>query len=169
MSEKYGLPRYIVHQAYYSLLDREYEWELLPLAVDQKVGTFVWSPLSGGKLAGKVRRGQPLPEVTRLRAEAQGDQIEDERLFAIVDVLDAVAAETGKTVSQVAINWLLQRPTVVSIILGARTEDQLRENLGAIGWTLTSEQVTRLETASDRTPDLPLLAPAWDDRHARPR
>jgi aryl-alcohol dehydrogenase-like predicted oxidoreductase len=160
LAEKYGLPRYVVHQAYYSLLDREYEWELLPLAVDQKVGTFVYSPLSGGKLAGKVRPGQPLPAVTRLRAEADGDQIQDERLFAIVDVLDAVAAETEKTVSQVAINWLLQRSTVASIILGARTEDQLRENLGAIGWSLTPEQVARLEAASERKP----IYPYWHQR-----
>src|SRR5215203_4281584 len=94
LSEKYGLPRYVVHQAYYSLLDREYEWELMPLAIDQKVGTLVWSPLSGGKLSGKVRRGQALPAVTRLRAEAEGDELQDERLFRIVDALDDIAAET---------------------------------------------------------------------------
>jgi aryl-alcohol dehydrogenase-like predicted oxidoreductase len=160
LSEKYGLPRHVVHQAYYSLLDREYEWELMPLAIDQKVGTLVWSPLSGGKLSGKVRRGQALPTVTRLRAEAEGDQLQDERLFRIVDTLDEVAAETGKTLSQVAINWLLQRPTVVSIILGARTEDQLRENLGAVGWNLTAEQVAKLDAASEQTP----IYPYWHQR-----
>ena len=155
ISERYGWSRYIVHQAYYSLAARDYEWELMSLAIDQRVGTIVWSPLSGGALTGKIRRGQPVPDGTRsaqLGLERAGDL---ERLYRIVDVLDEVASEAGKTISQVALNWLLQRPTVASIVLGARTETQLRENLGAVGWNLTPDQVRRLDEASDVRPSYP--------------
>ena len=155
ISERYGWSRYIVHQAYYSLAARDYEWELMSLAIDQRVGTIVWSPLSGGALTGKIRRGQPVPDGTRsaqLGLERAGDL---ERLYRIVDVLDEVASEAGKTISQVALNWLLQRPTVASIVLGARNETQLRENLGAVGWNLTAEQVRRLDEASDTRPSYP--------------
>ncbi|XXX80973.1 aldo/keto reductase [Sorangium sp. So ce134] len=151
LSEKYGLSRYVAHQAYYSLIGRDYEWELMPLALDQKVGAVVWSPLGWGRLTGKIRRGQPLPEVSRLRnklvAEG-GPQVDDEYLYRVVDALDEVAKETGKTVPQVAINWLLQRPSVANVIIGARNEEQLRQNLGAVGWTLTPEQVAKLDAAS---------------------
>jgi aryl-alcohol dehydrogenase-like predicted oxidoreductase len=155
ISERYGWSRYIVHQAYYSLAARDYEWELMSLAIDQRVGTIVWSPLSGGALTGKIRRGQPVPDGTRsaqLGLERAGDL---ERLYRIVDVLDEVASEAGQTISQVALNWLLQRPTVASIVLGARTETQLRENLGAVGWNLTPDQVRRLDEASDMRPSYP--------------
>ncbi|WP_437514274.1 aldo/keto reductase [Sorangium sp. So ce1099] len=151
VSEKYGLSRYVAHQAYYSLVGRDYEWELMPLALDQKVGAVVWSPLGWGRLTGKIRRGQPLPEVSRLRnklvAEG-GPQMDDEYLYRVVDALDEVAKETGKTVPQVAINWLLQRPSVANVIIGARNEEQLRQNLGAVGWSLTTEQVAKLDAAS---------------------
>jgi aryl-alcohol dehydrogenase-like predicted oxidoreductase len=151
ISEKYGLSRYVAHQAYYSLLGRDYEWELMPLALDQKVGAVVWSPLGWGRLTGKVRRGQSLPEVSRLRNKLSvegGPQVDDEYLYRVVDALDAVAKETGKTVPQIAINWLLQRPSVANVIIGARNEEQLRQNLGSVGWTLAPEQIAKLDAAS---------------------
>jgi aryl-alcohol dehydrogenase-like predicted oxidoreductase len=163
ISEKYGLQRYIAHQAYYSLVGREYEWELMPLALDQKVGTVVWSPLGWGRLTGKVRRGQPRPETSRLndpRSSEAGPPVDDEYLYKVVDALDGVAAETGKTVPQVAINWLLQRPTVATVIIGARNEEQLRQNLAVVGWNLTPEQIAKLDNASARTP----IYPYWHQK-----
>ena len=148
-AEKYGYPRYAAHQVYYSLTGRDYEWELMPLGLDQGVGAMVWSPLGWGRLTGKIRRGQPLPKGSRLHDTAQwAPPIEDERLYDIVDALDEVAKETGKSVPQIAINWLLRRPTVSSVIIGARNEEQLRQNLGSIGWTLTPDQIARLDKAS---------------------
>jgi aryl-alcohol dehydrogenase-like predicted oxidoreductase len=158
VAERYGWTPFVAHQVYYSLLNREYEWELMPLGLDQKVGALVWSPLGWGRLTGKVRRGQPLPEVSRLHKTAEmGPQVSNEHLYNVVDALDKVAAETGKTVPQVALNWLLQRPTVASVIVGARTEEQLKENLGAAGWNLTSEQVKKLDEVSGR----PRPYPYW--------
>ena len=149
VAEKYGYPHYVAHQVYYSLIGRDYEWELMPLAKHQNVGALVWSPLGWGRLTGKIRRGQPLPSTSRLHATADfGPPVEDERLYRIVDALDLVAQETGKSVAQVAINWLLQRPTVSSVILGARNEEQLRDNVGAVGWALSAEQIARLDAAS---------------------
>ena len=150
-SEKHNLARYVAHQAYYSLVGRDYEWELMPLGLDQGVGAVVWSPLGWARLTGKIRRSQPLPEGTRLQnpvTARSGPQIPEEYLYKVVDALDEVAAETEKTVPQVALNWLLQRPTVSNIIIGARTEAQLRDNLGAVGWNLTKEQVAKLDAAS---------------------
>ena len=161
ISDRYNLSRYVAHQALYSLVTREYEWELMPLAIDQKVGTVVWSPLGWGRLTGKIRRGHPLPETSRLHeTSAAGPPIDDEYLYSVVDAIDEVANETGKTVPQIAINWLLQRPTVSNVIIGARNEEQLRENLGAVGWNLTAEQVAKLDAASDRTP----IYPYWHQR-----
>jgi len=161
VSERYGWARYIGHQVYYSLLTREFEWELMPLGVDQKVGTIVWSPLAMGRLGGKFRRSNPLPAESRLsQGGLHGPAISDELLFGVVDVLDALAAETGKTVAQVALNWLLQRPTVVNLVIGARNEEQLKENLGAVGWKLTTEQVKRL----DETSAVPPVYPYWHQR-----
>ncbi|XHR29517.1 MAG: aldo/keto reductase [Chthoniobacteraceae bacterium] len=155
-AEKYGWPRYCAHQVYYSMIGRDYEWELMPLALDQKVGAMIWSPLGWGRLTGKIRRGQPLPTNSRLRETAdQAPPVPDERLFKIVDALDEVAKETGKTVPQIALNWLLQRPTVSSVIIGARNEEQLRQNLGAVGWNLTQDQVAKLDKASTVTPAYP--------------
>lgn len=153
VSERYGWARYVAHQAYYSLIGRDYEWELMPLGVDQKVGAMVWSPLGWGRLTGKIRRGAPLPEGSRLNSQAvvdAGPQVDDEFLYQVVDALDEVAEETGKSVPQVALNWLLQRPTVASVIIGARNEEQLKQNLGAVGWNLTKEQVAKLDEASKR-------------------
>jgi aryl-alcohol dehydrogenase-like predicted oxidoreductase len=148
-SEKYGWARYVGHQVYYSLIGRDYEWELMPLGLDQQVGALVWSPLGWGRLTGKIRRGQPLPEQSRLHQTAtSGPQMPDEYLYGVVDAIDEVAKDTGKTVPQIALNWLLQRPTVATVIMGARNEEQLRENLGAEGWNLTVDQVSRLDAAS---------------------
>ncbi len=159
-SDRFNLSRYVAHQAYYSMVGRDYEWELMPLALDQKVGTVVWSPLGWGRLTGKLRRGQALPEGSRLNNKVTlegGPQIPDEFVFDVVDVIDEIAKETGKTVPQIALNWLLQRPTVSTIIVGARNETQLKDNLGAIGWNLTQEQVARLDAVSKR----PLAYPYW--------
>jgi len=150
-SEKHGLARYVAHQAYYSLIGREYEWELMPLALDQGVGTVVWSPLGWGRLTGKIRRGQPKPPVTRLNDPtnmAYAPPVDEESVFRVVDALDAIAKETGRTVPQIALNWLLQRPSVATLVIGARTEAQLRDNLGAVGWNLTAAQVAKLDEAS---------------------
>jgi aryl-alcohol dehydrogenase-like predicted oxidoreductase len=168
ISDRYGLVRYVAHQAYYSLIGRDYEWELMPLALDQKVGCVVWSPLGWGRLTGKIRRGQPLPDRSRLQSKAVvdiGPQVADEYLYRVVDALDEVAKETGKTVPQVALNWLLQRPSVASVIIGARNEEQLRANLGAVGWNLTSAQVAKLDAASAVTPAYPY----WHQRGFKER
>jgi aryl-alcohol dehydrogenase-like predicted oxidoreductase len=161
VAERYGWTRFVAHQVYYSLIGREYEWELMPLGLDQKVGALVWSPLGWGRLTGKLRRGQPLPKVSRLhKTTADGPPVGDEHLYKVVDALDALAAETGKTIPQLALNWLLQRPTVSSLIVGARNEDQLRQNLGAVGWNLTGAQVAALDKASATVP----VYPYWHQR-----
>jgi aryl-alcohol dehydrogenase-like predicted oxidoreductase len=149
ISEKYGWTRYVAHQVYYSLIGRDYEWELMPLALDQKVAAIVWSPLGWGRLTGKIRRGQPLPEVSRLhKTSPQGPQVADDHLFKVLDALEEMASETAKTIPQLAINWLLQRPTIANVIIGARNEEQLRQNLGAVGWNLTADQIAHLDAAS---------------------
>jgi len=161
VSDRYGYARYVANQAYYSLVGRQYEWELMPLGLDQGVGAVVWSPLGWGRLTGKIRRGAKLPEVSRLhKTAANGPQMTDEYLYKVVDALDAVAAETGKSVPQIALNWLLQRPTVSTVIVGARDEAQLKENLGAIGWSLSPEQIAKLDKASEE----PLAYPYWHQR-----
>jgi aryl-alcohol dehydrogenase-like predicted oxidoreductase len=159
-SDRYGWPRYVANQAYYSLVGREYEWELMPLGLDQKVGAVVWSPLGWGRLTGKVRRGHPKPENSRLQSKLNADagpQVEEEYLYRVVDAIDEVAKESGKTVTQIALNWLLQRPTVATVIVGARNEEQLKQNLGAIGWNLTREQTAKFDAASAR----PRAYPYW--------
>lgn len=156
IAERHGHPRYVAHQVYYSLLGRDYEWELMPLALDQGVGALVWSPLGWGRLTGKIRRGQPMPANSRLHDTASfGPPVDDEHLFRVMDALDAVAEEVDKSVPQVALNWLLGRPSVSSVIIGARNEAQLRQNLGAVGWTLSAEQVAKLDAASEVTAPYP--------------
>jgi len=163
ISDKQGWNRYIAHQVYYSLANREYEWELMPLGIDQKVGAIVWSPLAAGRLGGKYGRNKPVPQTGRV---AEGGSpvpeavVKEEVFYNTLDALDEVAAETDKTVAQVALNWLLQRPTVSSIIIGARDEAQLKQNLGAIGWNLTVEQVKKLDAASE----IPTIYPYWHQR-----
>jgi aryl-alcohol dehydrogenase-like predicted oxidoreductase len=155
-AEKHGYPRYVANQVYYSLVGRDYEWELMPLGLDQGLGALVWSPLGWGRLTGKIRRGQKLPKESRLHETAGfGPPVDDERLYSVVDALDKIAAETGKSLPQIAINWLLQRPTVSSVIIGARNEEQLKQNLGAVGWALTREQMASLDAASAVTAPYP--------------
>lgn len=161
VAQRYGYPRHVAHQVYYSLLNRDYEWDLMPLGIDQGVGALVWSPLGWGKLTGKIRRGQPAAPGTRAHDIAgTGPHYDEARLFRIVDALDAIAQETGKSVPQVALNWLLGRPTIASVIIGARNEAQLIENIGATGWTLSAAQVAALDAASDVEP----AYPAWHQR-----
>lgn len=170
VSDRYGLSRYVAYQGYYSLVGRDYEWELMPLALDQGLGTMVWSPLGWGRLTGKIRRGGK-NDTGRIAqgGAAGGPIIDDEYLYDVVDALDAIAKEVGKTVPQVALNWLLQRPSVANIVIGARDEKQLQDNLGALGWSLDAAQIARLDAASQRTP----IYPYWhqrdfDDRNPKP-
>ena len=163
VSERYGWSRFIGHQVYYSLLNREYEWELMPLAIDQGVGALIWSPLGWGRLTGKVRRSTGIPKDSRLNSKLvvdTGPQVPEEHLYKVVDALDVVAKETGKTVPQIALNWLLRRPTISTLIIGARNEEQLRQNLGAVDWSLTPEQMTKLGAASE----VPQPWPYWHNR-----
>ncbi len=161
ISEKHGWAKYVSHQVYYSLIGRDYENELMPLALDQKLGAMVWSPLGWARLTGKVRRGKPLPEISRLHRTAEaGPPVPEEYLYRVVDAIDALATETGKTVAQIALNWLLRKPTVSTIVIGARNEEQLKQNIGAEGWRLTPDQVSKLDEASE-----PLIPyPYWHQR-----
>ena len=166
VSNKFGWPRYVAHQAYYSLVGREFEWELMPLALDQKVGTMVWSPLGWGRLTGKIRRGSPLPEVSRLHKTADiGPPVPNEHLFKVVDALEEISKETGKPIPQIALNWLLHRPSVVNVIIGARDEKQLRQNLAAADWKLSPAQIAKLDKASNITP----IYPYWHQLQFRER
>ncbi|HEY6643023.1 aldo/keto reductase [Povalibacter sp.] len=161
VADRYGYARFVAHQIYYSLLGRDYEWELMPAGLDQGVGALVWSPLGWGRLTGRIRRDRPEPPTRRLQETAQfGPPADEQRLYAIVDAMDILAEETGKSIPQIAINWLLQRPTVFSVLIGARNEAQLRDNLGAIGWALSKEQVARLDAASAVVPPYPYY-PYW--------
>ena len=161
IADRYGWTRFVAHQAYYSLIGRDYEWELMPLGIEEGVGGVIWSPLAGGKLTGKFSRGRPIPEGTRIaQIGAMGPQVPDEQLYAIVDLLDALARETGRTISQVALNWVLSRPTISTVVVGARNEAQLKENLGAVEFKLAPEQIKRLDEASVR----PLAYPYWHQR-----
>ncbi len=166
IADRYGYARYVANQTYYSLIGRDYEWELMPLGLAEGVGAVVWSPLGWGRLTGKIGRGKPLPEQSRLHTTADsGPQPTDDLLYAVTDALEAMAAETGKTVPQIAINWLLQRPTVATVVIGARNGEQLRANLGAVGWNLTPEQIAKLDAASD----VPLAYPYWHQRQFEER
>ncbi|ALN64193.1 aldo/keto reductase family protein [Lysobacter antibioticus] len=165
-ADRYGYSRFVANQTYYSLIGRDYEWELMPLGQDQGVGAVVWSPLGWGRLTGKIRRGQPLPEGSRLHDTAGfAPPVDPERLYRVVDALDEIAAETGKSVPQIALNWLLQRPTVSTVLIGARNEEQLRQNLGAIGWNLDPAQIAKLDAASAVTPPYPYY-PYWNGQFA---
>jgi aryl-alcohol dehydrogenase-like predicted oxidoreductase len=159
VSEKGGLARYVVYQGYYSLVARHYEWELMPLGLDQGVGLMVFSPLGWGRLTGKIRRGQSNPTGRYASgADVGGPVLNEDYLYRVVDAIDVVAARTGKTVAQIALNWLLQRPTVSNIVVGARNQVQLEENLGALGWSLSPEDIAYLDAASYETP----IYPYWN-------
>src|SRR5262249_8272668 len=168
VADRYGLPRYVANQTYYSLVGRDYEWELMPLGLDQGLGAVVWSRRGWGRLKGKIRRGAPIPDVSRRNVQVSNDMgppASDEYVYKVVDALDQVAEETGKSVPQVALNWLLQRPTVSTLIIGARNEQQLKDNLGAVGWSLTPAQVKTLDTASAVT----MPYPYWHQRQFKER
>ncbi|HEX3876244.1 MAG TPA: aldo/keto reductase, partial [Bryobacteraceae bacterium] len=161
VSDRYGWSRYVGHQVYYSLVGRDYEWELMPQGEAEGVGALVWSPLGWGRLTGKIRRGQPLPEVSRLHKTAdKGPTVPEDYLYKVVDALDAVAAATGKSVPQIALNWLLRKPTISSVIIGARDEKQLRDNLAAADFVLSAEQVAKLDEASTTQ----IAYPYWHQR-----
>ena len=156
IADRRGWPRLVAHQVYYSLIGRAYEADLMPLGADQGVGALVWSPLGWGRLTGRIGRNRPVPEGSRLHDTEQfAPPVEAEHLYRVIDALEAVAEETGRTVPQVAINWLLRRPTVASVIVGARNEAQLRDNLGAVGWALSPGQIAILDAASDVLPPYP--------------
>jgi aryl-alcohol dehydrogenase-like predicted oxidoreductase len=159
-AERFGRSRYVAHQAYYSLIGREYEWELMPLALDQGVGTVVWSPLGMGRLGGKLGRNRPKPEVSRLndaRTREIAPPVSETRLFQVTDALEEIAKDTGRGMAQVALNWVLQRPSVATVIIGARDEAQLQQNLGSTGWALTASQLSQLDAASAQ----PKIYPYW--------
>jgi aryl-alcohol dehydrogenase-like predicted oxidoreductase len=164
-ADRYGYAKYVAHQVYYSLIGRDYEWELMPLGLDQGIGAVVWSPLGWGRLTGRVRRDRPTP-TRRLKETSQfAPPVDDARLHRVIDALDEIAVEVGKTIPQVALNWLLQRPTVSTILIGARNEEQLRDNLGAVGWSLSAAQVAHLDAASALVPPYPYY-PYWNGQFA---
>lgn len=168
-SEKYGLARYVVYQGYYSLLHRDYEWELMPLGIDQGVGLMVWSPLGWGRLTGKIRRGKDESGRIKAGGATGGPEVDNEHLYRIVDALDIVAKDTGKSIPQIALNWLLQRPTVCNIVVGARNEEQLKQNIGALGWSLSPQQVALLDNAARRSPAYPYWHQmGFDERNPKP-
>ncbi len=142
----------------------------MPLGLDQGVGLMVWSPLGWGRLTGKIRRGQPVAEGRIATGGGMGaPPVTDEYLHRVVDALASVAHDYGKTVPQVAINWLLQRPTVANVVIGARNEEQMKQNLGALGWTLDAEAISRLDDASREMP----IYPYWhqiqiEERNPKP-
>ena len=171
-SDRLGLSRYVAHQAYYSLIGRDYEWELMPLALDQKVGAVVWSPLGWGRLTGKLRRGQPIPQTTRLSSQAAADagpQVAEDYLYDVVDVLDEISKEIDKSIPQIALNWLITRPSVSTIVIGARNEEQLKQNLGAVGWELSAEHKAKLDAVSKRKSAYPYWHQVqFEDRNPQP-
>ena len=158
VAEREGLGRFCSQQIHYTLQAREAEYELLPIAIDQGLGVLVWSPLAGGLLSGKYRRGAPGPEGSRLLSGWDEPPVRDQdKLYDIVDVLVEVAAARGASPAEVALAWLLERPAVTSVIVGARTSEQLTDNLGAAALSLTADELARLEQVSRP----PLLYPYW--------
>jgi aryl-alcohol dehydrogenase-like predicted oxidoreductase len=166
VADRYGWPRYAAHQVYYSLLARELEWELMPLALDQQVSHIVFSPLAMGLLTGKFEPGKPAPEGSRVAALGVLDpQFSRKRMNAVIEALGAIAEETGRTIAQVALNWTLHRPTIASVLVGARDETQLKENLGAADFRLDRDQIKRLDEVSARPPAYPY----WHQRIMSPQ
>jgi aryl-alcohol dehydrogenase-like predicted oxidoreductase len=158
VAERRGLDRFCSQQIHYTLQAREAEYELVPIAVDQGLGILVWSPLAGGLLTGKYRRGRPGPEGSRLLSGWDEPPVRDQdKLYDIVEVLVKVASERGASPAQVALAWLLDRPAVTSVIIGARTTGQLVDNLGAADLVLSGDELARLEEVSRP----PLLYPYW--------
>jgi aryl-alcohol dehydrogenase-like predicted oxidoreductase len=150
-ADRHGLPKPVVHQVYYSLIGRDYEWDLMPLGAREGIGAMIWSPLGWGRLTGKLKRDAPPPKVSRLHETASmGPPVNEALLHDVLDVLHALAEETGRSVPQIALNWLLAQPTVSNVIIGARTPSQLQDNLNAVGWSLAPEHLDRLNRVSER-------------------
>jgi aryl-alcohol dehydrogenase-like predicted oxidoreductase len=161
IAERDHLPRFVSQQIYYSLQERSAEYELVPLATDQGLGTLIWSPLAGGLLSGKYRRGQDAPEGSRHLTDWNEPPVYDEdRLYETIDVLVEIAEAHDVSAAQVALAWLLTRPTVSSVIVGARTDEQLADNLEAVDLELSDQQLSKLEEVSRQ----PLLYPYWHQR-----
>ncbi len=162
VSERRGLQRYVSQQIYYSLLDREAEYELVPLSIDEGVGILVWSPLAGGLLSGKYRRGEEPPEGTRRANEWHEPPVYDEdHLFQVIDALVEVASDHDASPARTALSWLVGRPAVTSVIIGARTESQLEDNLKAAELELSPAGRRRLDDASVPR----LLYPYWHQKN----
>ena len=157
ISDRLGISRYISQQINYSLIARDAEHELVAVGLDQRIGIMAWSPLQSGLLSGKFRRGQAKPAESRLNTLELPGTIDEERLFKIVDVLADIAGQRGVSISQVALNWVMRKPCVDTVIVGARNENQLRDNLAAATWMLTGAEVERLDEVSA----LPLPYPHW--------
>ncbi len=158
IADRLGLTRFVSQQVYLSLQERSAEMEIVPSAIDQGLGLLIWSPLAGGWLSGKYRRDQAAPEGTRQAGEWSEPPIYDEdKLYDTIDALVAVAEGHGVSPAQVALAWLLRRPGVTSVVVGARTDEQLTDNLAAADLELSDADMTRLETVSRP----PLLYPYW--------
>lgn len=158
--DRMGFSRFTVQQVNYSILYRQLEWELIPMALDQNIGTMVWGPLAQGRLSGKFGRGKPVPEGRVKQGAEEGPPPADKLFFKVLDTLASIAKETGKTVAQVALNWVVSRPSVSTVVIGARNEAQLKDNLGAVGWSLTPKQIERIDKASE----VPPIYPYWHQR-----
>jgi aryl-alcohol dehydrogenase-like predicted oxidoreductase len=156
-----GLPEFVSQQVYLSLQERSAEYEIVPSALDQGLGLLIWSPLAGGLLSGKYRRGEPAPAGSRLAGEWDEPPVYDEdKLYDTVDVLVEIAESRGASPARVALAWLLGRPGITSVIVGARTDEQLADNLAAAELTLSPEEMSRLEQVSRP----PLIYPFWHHR-----
>jgi len=149
ISDAQNLERFVTLQALYSLIARDLENELVPLSLDQKLGILPWSPLGGGFLTGKYRRGKPRPQGAR-RSDPTGQflQFDEEKGFDIVDELEKIADNHKATITQTALNYLLRKPGVTSVIVGAKTKEQLMDNLKAAAWEMTADEVARLDELS---------------------
>ena len=162
IADRYGYEKMVAHQVYYSLIGRDYEWELMPLNHDQHIGAVVWSPLGWGRLTGKFDRERPMPENSRLHETAQfAPPVNKEYLYQVIDTLKQIALETGYSVPQIALKWLLTRATVSTVLIGARNQQQLQDNLIAKDLVLMDSQLQRLNQASAVYPAYPYY-PYWN-------
>ena len=162
IAERYGYEKFVANQVYYSLIGRDYEWELMLLNADQDIGAVIWSPLGWGRLTGRFDRDHPIPESSRLHQTAQyAPPVNEEHLYNVLEVLHQISHETGYSIPQIALSWLSRRPTVSSILVGARNEQQLRDNLLAQNCNLSIEQMEKLNQISAVYPPYPYY-PYWN-------
>ena len=158
ISEKQAIERFITYQGYYSVISRDLENEIIPLCLDQGLGVMVWSPLSGGFLTGKFKRDMQFPKGTRIGDRSKSDfipPIDYENAFRALDKMEEIAANHGASIPQVALNYLLEKPAVSSLIVGTRKKEQLLDNLKAINWKLTKTELLELDEASARPKPYP--------------